>query len=83
MDLTVLFYHGRILRLGLTEGLSYRLLGKIHVDGLLDNIANYAHNLERLEMSWDPDSLRFSDKSQKAIDTMRVRCLRLKCLVLA
>ncbi|XP_045103463.1 F-box/LRR-repeat protein 2-like isoform X2 [Portunus trituberculatus] len=72
-----------ILRLGLSEALSYRLMGKIHVDGLLDNFANYAQNLERLEMSWDPDSLRFSDKSQKAIDTMRVRCLRLKCLVLA
>ncbi|KAG0723545.1 F-box/LRR-repeat protein 7 [Chionoecetes opilio] len=72
-----------ILRLGLSEALSYRLMGKIHVDGLLDNFANYAQHLERLEMSWDPDTLRFSDKSQKAIDTMRVRCLRLKCLVLA
>ncbi|XP_064080312.1 F-box/LRR-repeat protein 7-like isoform X2 [Macrobrachium nipponense] len=73
----------RILKMGLTEGLSYRLMGKIHVDGLLDNIARYGQNLERLELSWDPESLRYSDKSQKAIDTMRVRCLRLKCLVLA
>ncbi|XP_045608130.1 F-box/LRR-repeat protein 2 isoform X2 [Procambarus clarkii] len=73
----------RILRMGLSENLAYRMMGKIHVDGLLDNIATYGQNMERLEISWDPDSLRFSDKSQKAIDTMRVRCLRLKCLVLA
>lgn len=73
----------KILKMGLVEGLAYRLMGKIHVDGLLDNIARYGQNLERLELSWDPDSLRFSDKSQKAIDTMRVRCLHLKCLVLA
>ena len=27
------------------------------------------------------DTLRFSDKNQKAIDLLRTRCLKLKCLV--
>uniref|UniRef100_A0A1A9ZJK0 F-box domain-containing protein n=1 Tax=Glossina pallidipes TaxID=7398 RepID=A0A1A9ZJK0_GLOPL len=32
---------------------------------------------------WDPDNLRFSDKSQKAIDLLRVKCLKLRCMVLS
>lgn len=31
---------------------------------------------------WDPENLRFSDKSQKAIDLLRVKCLKLRCMVL-
>ena len=75
-----LFY--RILRLGLAENLAYRMSGKIHVDGLLDNLSKYASNIERLELGWDPETLRYSDKSQKCIDTLRVRCLKLKSLIL-
>lgn len=48
----------------------------------MDGIANSCPNLERLELRWDPENLRFSDKSQKAIDILRVKCLKLKCLVL-
>lgn len=48
----------------------------------MDGIANHCPNLERLELRWDPENLRFSDKSQKAIDILRVKCLKLKCLVL-
>ena len=48
----------------------------------MDCIAQNCPELERLELRWDADTLRFSDKSQKAIDTLRMRCLRLKCLVL-
>ena len=32
---------------------------------------------------WDNDTLRFSDKNQKAVDLLRTRCLKLKCLVLS
>lgn len=32
---------------------------------------------------WDPENLRFSDKSQKAIDLLRVKCLKLRCMVLS
>ncbi|VVC95161.1 unnamed protein product [Leptidea sinapis] len=41
------------------------------------------HVDQRLELRWDPENLRFSDKSQKAIDVLRVKCLKLKCLVLS
>lgn len=63
-------------------GTSERLGVNIHVDQLMDGIANNCPNLERIELKWDPENLRFSDKSQKAIDILRVKCLKLRCLVL-
>lgn len=63
-------------------GTTEKLGGNILVDQLMDGIANNCPNLERLELRWDPENLRFSDKSQKAIDTLRVKCLKLKCLAL-
>jgi len=66
----------------LVMGTTDRLSTKIHVDQLMDAIANNILNLERLELRWDPEALRFSDKGQKAIDIIRVKCLKLSCLVL-
>lgn len=68
----------RILIMGTQERLGVNIL----VDQLMDTIARNCVNVERLELRWDPDNLRFSDKSQKAIDTLRVKCLKLKCLCL-
>ena len=31
---------------------------------------------------WDNETLRFSDKNQKAIDLLRTKCLKLKSMVL-
>lgn len=67
----------------LVMGTQERLGVNIHVDQLMDGIANNCPNLERLELRWDPENLRFSDKSQKAIDILRVKCIKLKCLVLS
>jgi len=64
-------------------GTSERLGVNIHVDQLMDGIANNCPNLERIELKWDPENLRFSDKSQKAIDILRVKCLKLRCLTLS
>ena len=36
-----------------------------------------------LSCRWDNDTLRFSDKNQKAIDMLRTKCLKLKSLVLS
>ncbi|XP_043218903.1 F-box/LRR-repeat protein 7-like isoform X1 [Amphibalanus amphitrite] len=71
----------RILKMGTftLEGLSK----KIPVDQIMDALATSCSQLERLEICWDPETIRFSDKSQKAIDAVRVRCLRLRCLVLS
>lgn len=63
-------------------GTQERLGVNILVDQLMDSIARNCINLERVELRWDPDNLRFSDKSQKAIDTLRVKCLKLRCLCL-
>lgn len=63
-------------------GTQERLGVNIHVDQLMDGIANSCPNLERIELRWDPENLRFSDKSQKAIDVLRVKCLKLHCLIL-
>ncbi|XP_059469512.1 F-box/LRR-repeat protein 2 isoform X2 [Neocloeon triangulifer] len=64
-------------------GTQERLGVNIHVDQLMDGIANNCTNLERLELRWDPENLRFSDKSQKAIDILRVKCLKMKALGLS
>ena len=70
--------NARILVMGTDERMSM----KIHVDHLIDAIAKHCSKLERLEFRWDNDTLRFSDKNQKAIDQIRARCLRLQSLVL-
>ncbi|KAF4532619.1 hypothetical protein B566_EDAN011532 [Ephemera danica] len=64
-------------------GTQERLGVNIHVDQLMDGIANNCPILERLELRWDPENLRFSDKSQKAIDILRVKCLKLRALGLS
>ncbi|XP_063703982.1 F-box/LRR-repeat protein fbxl-1 isoform X3 [Culicoides brevitarsis] len=66
----------------LVMGTSERLGVNIHVDQLMDAIATNCMQLERLELRWDPENLRFSDKSQKAIDLLRVKCLKLRCMVI-
>lgn len=71
--------NAKILIMGTRE----RLGVNIHVDQLMDGIANNCPSLERLELRWDPENLRFSDKSQKAIDILRVKCLKMKSLVLS
>lgn len=70
--------NARILVMGTDERMSM----KIHVDHLIDAIAKNCQKLERLEFRWDNDTLRFSDKNQKAIDLIRAKCLRLQSLVL-
>ncbi|KRT86353.1 F-box domain-containing protein, partial [Oryctes borbonicus] len=71
--------NAKILVMGTQERLGVNIL----VDQLMDSIANHCPSVERIELKWDPENLRFSDKSQKAIDTLRVKCLKMKCLVLS
>ncbi|KAK9887361.1 hypothetical protein WA026_022030 [Henosepilachna vigintioctopunctata] len=71
--------NAKIIIMGTQERLGVNIL----VDQLMDSIARHCPNVERLELRWDPENLRFSDKSQKAIDTIRVKCLKLRCLSLS
>jgi len=70
--------NAKILVMGTNENIST----KIHVDHMIDSLAKFCPKLERLEFRWDNDTLRFSDKNQKAIDLLRTKCLSLKSLVL-
>ncbi|CAO1433978.1 unnamed protein product [Diamesa serratosioi] len=79
MAILPLLTNAKILVMGTSE----RLGVNIHVDQLMDAIACNCPKLERLELRWDPENLRFSDKSQKAIDLLRVKCLKLRCMVLS
>lgn len=72
----------RILGMGTSEGCCPKVYQKVLVDQLVESIANNCHRLERLDIRWDGDTLRHSDKSQKAIDHLRTKALRLRCLVL-
>lgn len=73
----------RILVMGMPVGCCHKIQQKIHIDGLIDAIANRCNRIERLEVSWDCETLRFSDRSSKAVDLIRLKCTRLKCLVLS
>jgi len=66
----------------LVMGTSELIQTKIHVDHMIDSLARYCSKLERLEFRWDNETLRFSDKNQKAIDLLRTKCLKLKSMVL-
>ncbi|KAG8175637.1 hypothetical protein JTE90_018599 [Oedothorax gibbosus] len=75
--------NSRLLIMGQPEDCCPKISQKIHVDSLMESIANNCPQLERLEIRWDADTLRFSDRSSKAIDLVRVKCLRLRCMTLA
>ena len=49
------------------EGCCQKIHQKIHIDSLIDSMANNCPRIERLEIRWDPQTLRFSDRSNKAI----------------
>ncbi|KAG1708487.1 putative F-box/LRR-repeat protein C02F5.7 [Nymphon striatum] len=72
----------KILVMGMPEGCCQKIHQKIHIDQLMDGIANNCLHLERLEIGWDMETLRFSDRSSKSIDLCRVKCLKLRCLAL-
>lgn len=72
----------RILVMGIPEDCCPKVTAKIHVDQFIASFAENCHRLERLEIRWDLDTLRFSDKSSKFIDILRMRCLKLHTITL-
>lgn len=73
----------RILVMGMPVGCCQKIQQKIHIDALIDAIANRCQFVQRLEVSWDSETLRFSDRSSKAVDLIRLKCLDLGCWVLS
>ncbi|CAJ0951912.1 unnamed protein product, partial [Mesorhabditis belari] len=72
-----------VLVMGIAEDCCPKVTAKIHVDQFIDCIAGNCPRLARLEIRWDDDTLRFSDKSSKFIDVMRLKCLKLHSMVLS
>lgn len=78
----------RILVMGMPTGCCKKITAKIHVDGIFDNLANNCPDLRRLEIGWDSETLRFSDKSSKVsliklyitIPYSRVMSLYVSCI---
>lgn len=53
--------------MGMPEGCCQKIHQKIHIDSLIDSIANNCSQVERIEARWDSETLRFSDRSSKAV----------------
>ena len=73
----------KTLVMGIAVNMCANVQSKIHVDHFMDEICRSCRNIERLEMRWDAENLRFSDKSGKFVDMIRMKCLKLKSLVLS
>jgi hypothetical protein len=73
----------KTLVMGIAVDCCAKVSAKIHIDQFVDSIATFCPRIERLEIRWDSENLRFSDKSSKFIDMIRMKCLKLKALVLS
>ncbi|VDM46372.1 unnamed protein product [Toxocara canis] len=73
----------RVLVMGIAEDCCPKVIAKIHIDQFIDCIAQNCPQLSRLEIRWDDETLRFSDKSSKFIDVLRMKCLKLHSMVLS
>lgn len=78
-----MFVHFRILGMGTPEDCCPKVNTRIHVDQFLNVIGDHCTKLERLEIRWDPETIRFSERSSKFIDILRMKCLRLHSLTLS
>lgn len=67
----MLIFCYRICVLGTANGWFLRIQSKVHIDQVIEGFAQNCSRLERLEIQWDPDTIRFSDKSNKFVDHIR------------
>lgn len=61
----------RILVMGTSHSWFRHSSRRIHIDQILEACAVHCPHLERLEIQWDPENLRFSENSSKFIDHLR------------
>lgn len=69
--MNVSFNKFRILIMGTSHSWFRHSSRRIHIDQILEACAVYCPHLERLEIQWDPETLRFSENSSKFIDHLR------------
>ncbi|KAK3096130.1 hypothetical protein FSP39_023545 [Pinctada imbricata] len=73
----------RICSLGTAMGWFLKIQSKVHIDQVIEGFAQHCARLERIEIQWDPDTIRYSDKSNKFVDRIRLRCPNLKSFTLS
>lgn len=61
----------RICGLGTANGWFLRINTRVHIDQVIEGFAQHCAYMDRLEIQWDPDTIRFSDKSNKFVDHIR------------
>lgn len=73
----------KICAMGANLGWFRKIACRIHVDQIMNSFAIYCPYLERLEFQWDPETIRYGDNCRKFIDHTRLKCTRLRSLVLS
>ena len=53
----------------------------LNSDGTMTPSGFYTYHFWNMRIAWIHPIFRFSDKNQKAIDLLRTKCLKLKCMV--
>jgi hypothetical protein len=61
----------RIVVMGTSLGWFKKIATRIHVDQIIESFAVNCPFLERLEIQWDPETIRFNNNSRKFIDHIR------------
>ncbi|UJR32911.1 hypothetical protein I4U23_020372 [Adineta vaga] len=73
----------KILVIGTSHSWFKQVTRRIHIDQILESCAVNCPQLRRLEIQWDPETLRLSENSSKFIDHLRIRCSSLSSFVLS
>ncbi|ELT97705.1 hypothetical protein CAPTEDRAFT_167812 [Capitella teleta] len=73
----------KVLSIGTAYGWFLRLSTRVHIDQIVICLSQHCTNLIRLEVQWDPDTIRYSDNSSKFIDQLRIRSPWIRSLTLS
>lgn len=57
--------------IGTPNGWFLRMSTRVHIDQIIISMSHNCPKLERLEIQWDADTIRYSDNSSKFIDILR------------
>jgi hypothetical protein len=73
----------KILVCGTANGWFLRMSTRVHIDQIIIALSQNCQYLQRLEIQWDPDTIRYSDNSSKFIDQLRLRAPQLRSVTLS
>ena len=69
--MSVCLQYNRVLVCGTANGWFLRMSTRVHIDQIIITLSQNCPKLQRLEIQWDPDTIRYSDNSSKFIDALR------------